>query len=69
MEVIAENSKDRSTLHGIFSPFRDGIMFTFRVVIYGGSRTQGNLSFSDISDLTDYLLDDCGYESITFKKL
>lgn len=69
MEVIAENSQVRSTLHGIFTPFRDGIIFTFRVVFYGGSRSQGNLTFSDISDLTDYLLDDCGYDSITFKKL
>jgi len=69
MEVIANNSQVRSTLHGVFTPFRDRIMFTFCVVFYGGSRSQGYLDFSSISELTDYLLDYCGFDSLTFRKI
>ena len=69
MEVIAKNSKVCSSLHGVFTPLRDGIIFSFRVVFYSGSRYQGSFMFSDISDLTDYLFDDCGFDSLTLKKI
>lgn len=69
MEVIAKNSKVRSTLHGVITPLRDGIKFTFLIVYYDGARFQDNLIFCDISDLTDFLLDDCGFNTITFKKI
>lgn len=70
MKVIAKNSKVRSTLNGIISAYAGGgIQFTFRIDFYGGSRSQGNLIFSDLSELTDYLLDDCGYDSLTFRKI
>ena len=69
MKVIAKNSKVRSTLHGVLTANAGGgIMFTFRIEFYGGLRAQGNLIFSSISDLTDYLLDDCGYDLLTYKK-
>ena len=69
MKVIAKNSKLRSTLHGVLTANAGGgIMFTFRIDFYGGSRSQGNLIFVDISDLTDYLLDDCGSDLVTYKK-
>ena len=69
MEVIAKNSKVRSNLRGVIITFHGGIRFTFRVDIYGGSRSQGSLLFSDLADLIDYLLDDCGYDTLTFNKI
>ena len=70
MKVIAKNSKVRSTLHGAITAYAGGgIVFTFRIDFYGGSRSQGNLIFSGISELTDYLLEDCGYDSLTFKNI
>ena len=68
MKVIAKKSKVRSTLHGTLTDYSGGrIVFTFRIYFYGGSRSQGNLIFSGISELTEYLLDDCGYDSLFFK--
>lgn len=70
MKVIAKNSEVRSTLHGVFtSNAGGGIQFIFRIDYYGGSRSQGNLIFSGISELTEYLLDDCGYDTLTFSKI
>ena len=68
MEVIAKNSKVRSTLHGVFTPFSKGYKFTY-YYSYGGIRFHDILTFSCISDLTDYLLDYCGYDLLTFKKI
>ena len=69
MEVIAKNSKVCSTLHGVFTPFRDGIMFTFRINHYDGSRYQFNLKFRDISALTYYLFDVCRFSGIELYEL
>lgn len=68
MEVIAKNSKTRSTLHGVIFPVRDRIVFTFHVVFDSGSRYQGRLSFSGKDSLIDYLMEVCGFEKLTFKK-
>ena len=68
MDVIAKNSKTRSTLYGVIFPVRDRILFTFRVEFDSGSRYQGRLSFSSKSNLIDYLMEVCGFEKLTFKK-
>ena len=67
MKVIAENKKVCSTLHGDISLSPHGILFTFRVLFYSGSRYHGNLTFRDLPEVIDYLLDDCGFDLVTFK--
>ena len=67
MEIIANSSEVRSTLHGITSVCRDGIKLTFSVLFLVGKRYDGEITFSGLSDLVDYLLHDCGFDSVTFK--
>lgn len=67
--VKAKNSKVRSSLLGVFFPYHDSIMFTYHVEFHGGSRSDGNMIFSDIYHLVDYLMDDCGCDFLYFKKL
>lgn len=68
-KVNAKNSKVSSSLRGVISSCHDGILFTFRAKYSDGSRFQGNVTFSSIDELTDYLVDDCGCDSLSFNKI
>ena len=69
MKVIAKNSKFGSSLNGVVTRSRDGIKFCFRAVFYDESRYEGNLYYDSLSELIDYLVDECGCDILTFKKI
>lgn len=69
MEIIAKrNLESRNSLHGVSTTSCDGIVFTYRFY-YGGIRFKDTVTFRRISDLIDYLLDVCDYDSVTLRKI
>lgn len=69
MKVIAKNSEVLSTLHGVFTEKAGGgIIFSYGFS-YCGHCFHDEMTFCCITELTDYLFEVCGYDSVTFKKL
>ena len=68
MKVIAKNYQVCSALRGVITPSAGGgITFSYGYS-YGGLRFHDSQSFGGISELIVYLLDDCGYDFVTFRK-